>query len=68
MSEMDELIGNITAISTANNTITVDIVSTGFTAFAFPTSAVAGAGGVGGGATLSGILFISWPPTSQLIV
>ena len=44
MIEMDELIGNITAISTANNTITVDIDSSAFTAFAFPTSAVAGAG------------------------
>lgn len=44
MIEMDELIGNITAISTANNTITVDIDSSAFTAFAFPTSAIAGAG------------------------
>lgn len=44
MIEMDELLGNITAISTANNTITVDIDSSAFTAFAFPASAVAGAG------------------------
>lgn len=44
MTEIDGLIGNITAISTANNTITVDIDSSAFTAFAFPTSAVAAAG------------------------
>lgn len=44
MSEMDSLIGNITAISTANNTITVDIDSSAFTAFAFPTSATAATG------------------------
>jgi len=39
MVQIDGLQGEITAISTANNTITVDINSTGFTAFAFPTSA-----------------------------
>lgn len=44
MTEINGLLGNITAISTANNTITVDIDSTGFTAFAFPTSATAAAG------------------------
>lgn len=44
MTQINGLIGNITAISTANNTITVDIDSTGFTAFAFPTSATAAAG------------------------
>lgn len=44
MIEMDGLLGRITAISTANNTITVDIDSTSFTTFAFPTSAVAAAG------------------------
>lgn len=44
MTEIDDLIGNITAVSTANNTITVDIDSSAFTAFSFPTSAVAGAG------------------------
>lgn len=44
MTEIDDLIGNITAVSTANNTITVDIDSSAFTTFAFPTSAVAGAG------------------------
>lgn len=36
MTEMNELVGNITAVSTANNTITVDIDSSAFTAFAFP--------------------------------
>lgn len=45
MVEMNGLLGTITAISTANNTITLDINSTGFTAFAFPTSATA-AGGI----------------------
>jgi len=39
MTEMDNLIGNITAVSTANNTITVDIDSSAFTAFAFPLTA-----------------------------
>ncbi len=39
MTEMDNLIGNITAVSTANNTITVDIDSSAFTAFAFPATA-----------------------------
>ncbi len=44
MIEIDELLGNITAVSTANNTITVDIDSSAFTTFAFPTSATAAAG------------------------
>ena len=44
MTEIDGLIGNITAINTTTNTITVDIDSSAFTAFSFPTSAVAGAG------------------------
>lgn len=44
MTEINGLLGNITAISTTNNTITVDIDSTSFTTFAFPTSAVAAAG------------------------
>lgn len=44
MTEMDGLLGNITAVSTANNTITVDIDSSAFTTFAFPTSATAAAG------------------------
>lgn len=39
MTELDNLIGNIVAISTANNTITVDIDTSGFTAFAFPLTA-----------------------------
>ena len=45
MTEINGLLGNITAINTTTNTITVDIDSSGFTAFAFPTSAIA-AGGV----------------------
>lgn len=44
MSQIDGLSGEITAVNTTNNTITVDIDSTGFTAFAFPTSATASAG------------------------
>lgn len=39
MVEMDGLLGTITAISTANNTITVNIDSSAFTAFAFPQAA-----------------------------
>jgi len=48
MTEIDGLHGNISAIGTAiggcTNTITVDIDSTAFTPFAFPTSAVAAVG------------------------
>lgn len=44
MTEANGLLGEITAISTANNTVTVDIDSSTFTAFAFPTSAVAALG------------------------
>jgi hypothetical protein len=44
MTEINGLLGNITAVSTSNNTITVDIDSSSFTAFAFPTSATAAAG------------------------
>lgn len=44
MTEMNGLLGNITAISTTNNTITVDIDSSSFSTFAFPTSATAAAG------------------------
>lgn len=48
MTQLDGLIGNITAIGASDgvvtNTITVDIDSSAFTAFAFPTSAVAAAG------------------------
>jgi len=39
MTEIDGLLGEITAVSTANNTITVNIDSQAFTAFAFPASA-----------------------------
>lgn len=41
MVEMNGLTGKVTAVSSANNTITLDIDSSGFTAFAFPTSAAA---------------------------
>ena len=44
MIEMDDLLGNITAVNTTTNTITVDIDSSAFTTFAYPTSAIAGAG------------------------
>lgn len=44
MTQIDGIEGEITAINTTTNTITVDIVSTGFTAFAFPSSAVAATG------------------------
>jgi hypothetical protein len=44
MTQMDGLLGTITAVSTANNTITVNIDSSAFTAFAFPTSATAATG------------------------
>ncbi len=45
MTEINGLLGNITAVTTGStNTITVDIDSSGFTAFAFPTSAIAAAG------------------------
>lgn len=48
MTEMDGLLGNITAVGASDgvvtNTITVDIDSSAFTAFAFPTSAIAATG------------------------
>lgn len=44
MIEAEGLIGEITAVSTANNTITLNIDSSAFTAFAFPTSAIAALG------------------------
>lgn len=44
MVEANGLLGEITAVSTANNTVTLDIDSSAFTAFAFPTSAVAALG------------------------
>lgn len=39
MTEMNQLTGTILAVSAANYTLTVDIDSTAFTTFAFPTSA-----------------------------
>ena len=45
MVQMNNLLATITAVSYSANTITLDIDSTGFSTFAFPTSAVA-AGGV----------------------
>lgn len=45
MTEINGLLGTITAITTGGtNTITVNIDSTGFTAFAFPSSVIAGGG------------------------
>jgi len=39
MTEIDGLVGNITAVNATNNTITVDIDSSAFTAFSFPLTA-----------------------------
>jgi len=44
MTEANGLLGEITAVSTVNNTVTLDIDSSGFTTFAFPTSADAALG------------------------
>ena len=44
MVEADGVKAEITAVNTTNNTITLDLDTSGFTAFAFPTSAVAAAG------------------------
>ncbi len=44
MSEVNGEQGQILAIDTTLNTVTVDINTTSFTAFAFPTSAIAGGG------------------------
>lgn len=44
MVEIDQLLGQITAVNTGSNTVTVNINSSAFTAFAFPTSATASAG------------------------
>ena len=44
MVEMNGLTGQITAIDTTANTVTLNINSSAFTAFAFPTSATAAAG------------------------
>jgi len=39
MTQLDGLLGTITAVNTTTNTLTVDIDSSAFTAFAWPTSA-----------------------------
>lgn len=44
MTQINGLLGTVTAINTTTNTITLNVDSTAFTAFAFPTSAVAAAG------------------------
>lgn len=44
MTQINGLLATITAINTATNTITTDIDSSAFTAFAYPTSAIAAAG------------------------
>ena len=44
MTQLNNLTGQVTAINTTTNTITVDINSSAFTAFAFPSSATAAAG------------------------
>lgn len=44
MTQMDGLLGTVTAINTTTNSITVNIDSSAFTAFAFPTSAIAALG------------------------
>ena len=44
MIQADGLKAKVTAINLTTNTVTLDVNSTGFTAFAFPTSAVAAAG------------------------
>lgn len=41
MTQLNNLYGTITAVSTANNTITVDIDSSAFTAFAWPAASAA---------------------------
>ena len=44
MTQINGTLATITAINAGTNTITVDVNSTAFTAFAFPTSAIAAAG------------------------
>lgn len=44
MTQMNNLLGTVTAINTTTNSITVNIDSSGFTAFAFPSSATAALG------------------------
>jgi hypothetical protein len=44
MTEINNTLARVTAINTTTNTITVNVDSSAYTAFAFPTSAVAAAG------------------------
>lgn len=44
MQEMNGVLATIVAVDLVNNTITLNVNSSGFSTFAFPTSAVAGAG------------------------
>lgn len=44
MTQMNNLLGTVTAINTTTNSITVNIDSSGFTAFAYPSSATAALG------------------------
>lgn len=44
MTEIDGQVGEITAVNTTNNTITVNIDASAYTAFTFPTSATAASG------------------------
>lgn len=44
MSQADGKLVKVTAINTTTNTVTVDLDTSGYTAFAFPTSALASAG------------------------
>lgn len=44
MVEMDGLLGTIQSVNTSTNTVTLDIDSSAFTTFAFPTSATASVG------------------------
>jgi hypothetical protein len=40
MTQMNDVRATVTAVSVANNTVTLDVDSSAFTAFAFPASAV----------------------------
>ena len=44
MTQINNLLGTVTAVDNSTNTITLNINSSGFTAFSFPTTATAGAG------------------------
>ena len=61
MTEMNNRQGEITAVNTTTNTITTNIDSSGFTAFAFPTSAIAA-----GGTTFPQVLPVGEIATSLL--